>query len=433
MDVTTLYYIISILCNIVNTYVAYKFYHYVLGKEKTSKKTLFLTFSLYFAVNTVCFAVIRIPVLTLLYNVIGLYLLTYNFTSTQKQRLITTVSILAISVLIETLIVYVTTQMQFNILGQNDYEETAGQIFITIFYFLTVELIGRKFQSSSSIKIPKSYWLEILITPIFSYAIMIYLIMVNPEDKIAISICCLLLLAINIAMFFLYDRLLDDWEHQIEAKVLEQQNLYYSAQLKNFEAANSTARKLRHDQNNLILTMKTYLEHKDYDKLKDYFNDLEHRTLPGQNQIRSGNSVIDSIVNYKIREAENAGITVDAQVDIREKILISDISLTIILGNLLDNAIEAAAAAKEAPTIHFNCFTEVGLLNIAIGNPYQGPRKQKNGTYLTTKKDSAGHGIGLKSVKEEVEKNHGVISVTDEDNRFTVSVILTINQTTPAK
>ena len=201
MDVTTLYYIISILCNIVNTYVAYKFYHYVLGKEKTSKKTLFLTFSLYFAVNTVCFAIIRIPVLTLLYNVIGLYLLTYNFTSTQKQRLITTVSILAISVLIETLIVYVTTQMQFNILGQNDYEETAGQIFITIFYFLIVELIGRKFQSSSSIKIPKSYWLEILITPIFSYAIMIYLIMVNPEDKIAISICCLLLLAINIAMF----------------------------------------------------------------------------------------------------------------------------------------------------------------------------------------------------------------------------------------
>lgn len=72
-------------------------------------------------------------------------------------------------------------------------------------------------------------------------------------------------------------------------------------------------------------------------------------------------------------------------------------------------------------------------MNIAIGNPYQGPRKQKNDTYLTTKKDPAGHGIGLKSVKEEVEKNHGVISVTDEDNRFTVSVILTINQTTPTK
>ena len=48
MDVTTLYYIFSILCNIVNTYIAYKFYHYVLGKEKTSKKhcSLLLAFTL---------------------------------------------------------------------------------------------------------------------------------------------------------------------------------------------------------------------------------------------------------------------------------------------------------------------------------------------------------------------------------------------------
>lgn len=433
MDVTILYYIISILCNIVNTYIIYKFYHYILKKEKTSAKTQFLTFGLYFLVNTVCFAVIRIPVITVLCTMTGYYLLTYNYESTQKQRIVTAVSILVIAALVETLIVYITTQMQFNVLGQNNYEESAGQIFITIFYFLTVEIIGRKFQSNNSIKIPKSYWLEILITPIFSYGVMLCLILLNPEDKTVISICCLLLLAINIAMFFLYDRLLDDWEHQIEARVLEQQNLYYSTQLKNFETSNAAARKLRHDQNNLILTMKTYIDHGEYDKLKCYFHDLEHRTLPGQNQIRSGNSVIDSIVNYKMREAENAGITVDFQVDIRESINISDVSLTIILGNLLDNAIEAAASVKENPTIHFSCFTDIGLLHIAIANPYRGVRKQKNGTYLTTKENPAGHGLGLKSVKEEVKKNNGMISVTDEENRFVVSVILTANPNDPAK
>lgn len=102
--------------------------------------------------------------------------------------------------------------------------------------------------------------------------------------------------------------------------------------------------------------------------------------------------------------------------------------LTVILGNLIDNALEAVAFVDEDPFIDFRINCSKGLMIIKISNPYKIAVNMENGKIITSKKDTANHGIGLKSVKEALNKYNGITKIETDQNIFTITAALYLNQ-----
>ena len=95
------------------------------------------------------------------------------------------------------------------------------------------------------------------------------------------------------------------------------------------------------------------------------------------------------------------------------------------LGNLLDNAIEATEKLESEKDIFVSLVYQKEKLLIKIRNPYAGVlKKDRAGNYKSEKKDRENHGIGLKSVRKVVEKYEGVMEIHTEDQVFEMCVIL---------
>ncbi|WP_423219254.1 ATP-binding protein [Acetobacterium malicum] len=98
--------------------------------------------------------------------------------------------------------------------------------------------------------------------------------------------------------------------------------------------------------------------------------------------------------------------------------------LAIILGNLLDNAIEAVSELKKEREIKTKINYDKGRLIVLVENPYQGERVKVGNRYLTTNKEPSQHGLGLENVKSVLQKYNGSMGITQQSNIFSVSLLL---------
>ena len=149
-------------------------------------------------------------------------------------------------------------------------------------------------------------------------------------------------------------------------------------------------------------------------KYDDAFESIENELKVFKNKvfyIHTGNNTIDIVLNSKMNVAQYHKITCTINAKITEKIDISDMDLSVILGNLIDNAIEAALK-EENKNIHIQISQIKEVLVIKIINSYSGERI----IFETAKDNSLLHGIGLKSVKHLVNKYNGLFSIELENN-----------------
>lgn len=180
----------------------------------------------------------------------------------------------------------------------------------------------------------------------------------------------------------------------------------------------------RHDYHSHIQVMKAHIELGNNDELKEYLNKLEKDLEHLRPLQKSGNLMIDAILNSKISIAVSRGIRVKADAEVAVDSPIDDIDLCIIIGNLLDNAIDACSAQQETSDkfirIYINTIKE--QLYISVSNSMDGKCKRTRGSYLTTK--GAGHGFGGTRIDYAIRKYSGYINRQNEEGIFAVEVML---------
>lgn len=216
--------------------------------------------------------------------------------------------------------------------------------------------------------------------------------------------------------------------------VREQNRLYgqqlelCSRQAEERESLYLEIRRLRHDMKNYLSCLLGAVqtgEKKEAEMLiQEMLNDgISNRTSEVS---RSGNIVVDSLVNYKHDLAEKEGIMFEANVFIPVSLPFQSGHLAVILGNLLDNALEACRGVPEGQRyIKLDISYVKEMLQICIRNSYHAThRKDSSGRYLTTKKDTLDHGIGLSSVEQAVSCYHGEMTAEGTGNEFRVSVVM---------
>jgi len=291
-----------------------------------------------------------------------------------------------------------------------------------IFYFIILLFKNLK-HINANYKISFKYILTISSTSIFTIYIAVVLFYNSLKNsELHIIFCLGALLIINIFIFYIYDILNKIYEKDLETKLLEQQNEFYVKQLKIMSETQDNIRFIKHDLKNHLVAIKAILN--DSEKANDYINNILNLSNISNEYANSGNSVIDSILNYKLHEAHKKNIEIELELTIPYQLNILPYDIGVILGNLLDNAIEAASQNENDKKIKVIIYFEKNNLSINIINTFDGNIITEKGKYKTTNKDNLNHGFGLLSVNKALEKYDGEMDISHSDSLFSIKVLM---------
>ncbi len=186
----------------------------------------------------------------------------------------------------------------------------------------------------------------------------------------------------------------------------------------------------RHDYHNHIQTLKAYMELEQYDEVKKYMDMLEEDLSAVDTMLRTGNVMVDAILNSKLTLIRERGITVSATAIVPQDISVSGVDLSVLLGNLLDNAIEACMQVPKEEQRFIRIYIDIvkKQLYICVTNSMVGRAQKTAGIFRTTKESSGSsekvHGFGLISIDRIVSKYNGYVNRQTENNVFATEVML---------
>ena len=229
---------------------------------------------------------------------------------------------------------------------------------------------------------------------------------------------------IGALIFILLEYLLQRIVKREEDKTIIYQNKLMKQQMDEIENIYMTMRGWRHDYHNHIQSLKGYLSLNKVEQMKNYLNELETDLDSIDTLYHSGNLQLDSILNAKLAIAEKGQIRIHCDASIPPQLHVSDLDLCVILGNLLDNAIESCRKIKDPDERFIRVY--IGILKkqlyISITNATSETVKQRTDHYFTTKRGDHGH--GLKRVDQVVKKYDGYLNRQNEPGIFATEIVL---------
>lgn len=184
--------------------------------------------------------------------------------------------------------------------------------------------------------------------------------------------------------------------------------------------------KLFHDFHNHIGVLRQLLAHQKYDEAQGYLDKLQAPIREMVDTVWTADETVDYLINSKMQTAAEAGVSFTARVEFPRHTNIESADMCAILGNLLDNALEAArqVAQKEQRSIELTIRRINQMLVIKVENTYSGRTVSENGRLKTTKTDGGLHGWGLKSAKTAAEKYDGMVRTSCGERTFRAVVTL---------
>ena len=169
--------------------------------------------------------------------------------------------------------------------------------------------------------------------------------------------------------------------------------------------------RLFHDLHNHIGVLRQFLTHEKYGEAVRYLDELQAPVRNLTATVWTGDETADYLINSKAAMAEEAGIRFQAQVEFPRRTNIRSVDLCAILGNLLDNAIEAARQVTDPSgrTVALTIRRIHQMLVIKVENSFASAPVRENGELKTTKTEGDLHGWGLKSAQTAAEKYDGMV------------------------
>lgn len=328
------------------------------------------------------------------------------------------------------------------------------------FAFLSMQVLEHKFIRTVYIR-PESYWpIVIFLLSRLIVAVLFYFVKkVLGEEKIIIEwkggviVACLILgmilrqYQVNMSQMIVGETSLAGTEMSIsllgiimivafasvlflKSKIIQKENKFLMMKdellmQKYLEVEDKIEqnRCMVHDMKHNLLMLQEYVSSKDYKKLEECLNEINHSLRQEQRSIWTQNKIWDLVLSYKKDEAEQKGINVVIDSALVPSFPFDDREGCSLFGNLLDNAIEACEKMDSGEK--FICVKiekQQQLLFLEIANSIKEEPQFGNGDPVTTKSQKSLHGYGLKSVKRIIDKYEGIISYQVKGRVFVVNL-----------
>lgn len=185
----------------------------------------------------------------------------------------------------------------------------------------------------------------------------------------------------------------------------------------------------RHDYHNHIQVLKAHVELGRYEEAKQYLDMLNDDLTTVDTVMKTGNVMVDAILNSKLTMIREKGIQVDATAMVPQDVPFSGIDLSVLIGNLLDNAMEACLQVRDKEERFIRIYIDIikKQLYVSVSNSMNGRAKRKGLQYLSTK---AGlHGFGLMRIDRIASKYGGFVNRQNEEGIFATEVMLPLVRT----
>ena len=233
----------------------------------------------------------------------------------------------------------------------------------------------------------------------------------------------IVLVVLNICVFYLYHILLKNYIRLREQDIYKQQTLAYQNQLDVIMESQNRIRSLRHDMKNHVLALQGLAKSGKTEEMTAYLSSMQGVMQNPLEYVHTGNEALDSLLNYKLQKAQKELKQVETDIVLPEQLQLHSFDLNVIAGNLLDNAI-AAAVQTEKQALTFCMRVEHGILFLYMANSCEGIPEGICDIRKLSEKSAAGHGIGLANVQRIVDKYHGDMEMCCEAQLMKTDIML---------
>jgi two-component system, LytTR family, sensor histidine kinase AgrC len=200
-------------------------------------------------------------------------------------------------------------------------------------------------------------------------------------------------------------------------KLVEYQTEQSEKHLNEVRSIHREMRGYKHDFHHHLQALKGQLEAGEVDRALAYIEQLDNQLMNVDTLLKTGNVSLDAILSAKIAQAKAENIAVTVKANVPDALTISDLELSIIIGNLLDNAIEACRTVTGERFIRIFISMKGTMLYFSMLNA-AGAKKKKTGSLFATHKDGV-HGFGLRRAEAILEEHGGWVKYNSEDGAFT--------------
>lgn len=410
--------IIVLIVNVLRALLLKKVMDVFLSADDIEEKSLKIGLGIYCLLTTTVYSIFQVSIVYETCNCLGIIGITCFYQEMWKKRLWVSLVLFSLDMANSLIVLFV-----FGDIAK--FQQPAVQVLLMLIFTTIISHISYP-PEAKEIAFDRKQTLLLLVIPAMSIIVLSVLMLGELEKVFAILISgCMLI--INISVFYLYNILIENYIHLRDNDIYKQQTYAYQNQLEVIMESQNRVRALRHDMKNHILALQVLVQRKEVEEANQYLDSMKNFMTNPEEYVKTGNDMVDSLLNYKIQKANEVLNVVETKISIPEQLRLHSFDLNVLLGNLLDNAIDASMQT-ENKKLKITIKLDKGILFLNICNSCQRIVDGRKNFLETTKEDKVNHGIGLRNVRRIVEKYHGDIEFLYENDSMETDVMMYVKE-----
>lgn len=410
------------------TFILYLYLTSFFKDKKSSCIVEKTSYVLYIIIRIIIKLWLRVPLVMGLYILVGILLLSFNYKSSFLKRIFYVSFIYLIFTItkgVPALILPTYNPSLFSdTIEYSLYASITSQLLdlFIIFGFMLIRKINGRTSLEMIINGTMIY------IPISTFFVLTIIYEASCITIILKLICVFLALMLNFVVFYVFNRLTSYFESEWHSRELKQQTMFYENELNLIQNNFKNIRILKHDLQNHLSVIFGLVKQDKNEECIEYLEEINSLLSADKAIAKSGNVVIDSIINFKLYELERNQTHLTISLKIPTEINIPSFDIATIVGNLIDNAIDGTMSTSENRFIAVSIIQNRGMLVLRIQNSFDGVIKKANGKIFSRKRDFASTGTGMESVSRVIHAYNGLLEYDIQDRTFTVKALLYIPQ-----
>lgn len=411
-------YVICFVTNLFRTLIIARFIGVFFDQKRVEKKWEICTYVLFYIMTVSLYLVFHNPTINVISNILGMFIITLVYSDVLKKKIVVVILIYLVNMLCDSIAVLSFTNY---IVGEelNEIVEVITFLLILISELIVEKIVDKK----NRYALLPTHVTFLLLIPLSSIIMLYIMTMERFNHRSVLIYSSFGFLIINMTAFYLYNAIAESYSQKLERDLIEQKSKAYANQLDVIMQSQEKIRSLQHDMKHHMRELKNIAVKIENTNMIEYLDKMENFMANPIEHVYSGNKEIDSILNFMIQNAKKVLKEVNVQMCIPDNLVCHSFELNVILGNLLENAIEAAKQTEEKK-LNIHLVLNRGILFIYIQNSFLKKFEINNNRIFTSKNERDKHGFGLKNVKRMVEIHNGTMSIYEKEDRFHVDVML---------
>ncbi|MEG1069214.1 MAG: GHKL domain-containing protein [Ruthenibacterium sp.] len=275
-------------------------------------------------------------------------------------------------------------------------------------------------------------WLPMCVIPALFYLALYSLsaypgnLFTTPANIITVMILLIMMVVAYILMFQLLSQQRRDNELLRNNELLETYAKRMEHESEVLQKSEFETSMLRHDMRHHVRIMASYLDAGDLDSLRQAFAETDASITALTPAQYCENVAVNAIIRYSVAHAKQLNVHFSIQLDIPQTLPVSDFEFSIVVSNLLENALQAASLVKDPGerNVQIHAHRTKGSLIVEVSNSYTDMLEFAPDTGLPLSHGGEGHGYGIRSVIAFAQKNDAIFDYSAENHCFFARLLL---------